>query len=382
MSTAQIKVLHLITSLDNGGIEHWLLRMSGEINRSHVQMDFCCKGATIGQLASQAEQLGAHVWHVPLSWKHHDYIRGLHQLLVEQSYDIVHNHMAVYAGIGSLVARQFAIPTIVSFHNMLHSPYAFSNPVLIYARELYGHASIRLACNSAKLVTGCSQSVVMTHVEKYGVPLDRTATLHYGVDILPTVKPQERETVRREIGGEKDAPMLVHVGRFVPQKNHVRIIDVAASVVKQRPDVVFVLVGDGPLRSDIEHAIAHRGLEHNVRLLGQRNDVQRILSAADIFFLPSHWEGLPVVALEAAAAGLPVVGADIPALQEAVINNVTGILVADDMTVGYTQALFNLIEDQDTRYQMGRKGYERIRHNFSTQKSAQSLIQTYEYCMQ
>jgi len=290
--------------------------------------------------------------------------------------------MAVYAGIGSLVARQFAIPTIVSFHNMLHSSYAFSNPVLIYARELYGHASIRLACNSAKLVTGCSQSVVMTHVEKYGVPLDRTATLYYGVDILPTVKSQERETVRREIGIKKDAPMLVHVGRFVPQKNHVRIIDVATSVVKQHPDAVFVLVGDGPLRSDIEHAIAHRGLEHNVRLLGQRNDVQRILSAADIFFLPSHWEGLPVVALEAAAAGLPVVGADIPALQEAVINDVTGILVADDMTVGYTQALFNLIEDQDTRYQMGRKGYERIRHNFSTQKSAQSLVQTYEYCMQ
>jgi glycosyltransferase involved in cell wall biosynthesis len=132
--------------------------------------------------------------------------------------------------------------------------------------------------------------------------------LYCGIDLEPFRQEVSREAVRQELGIPKDAPVVGHVGRFTPQKNHAFLLQIAAEVVKMRPDVRFLLVGDGPLRPQIEARARELGIAGNAIFTGVRSDVPRLmLGAMDAFIFPSLWEGLGLVVVEAQAAGLPCI---------------------------------------------------------------------------
>ena len=116
--------------------------------------------------------------------------------------------------------------------------------------------------------------------------------------------PRKREILRKELG-LNDEFVIGHVGRFMFQKNHEFLIDVFAEACKKKPHMVLLLIGDGPLRSAMEEKVRKLGLTDHVKFLGLRNDVQDLYNVMDIFVLPSHYEGLPVVGVEAQANGLP-----------------------------------------------------------------------------
>ena len=109
--------------------------------------------------------------------------------------------------------------------------------------------------------------------------------------------------LRRQLG-IKDELVMGHVGRFVKVKNHDFLIDVFAVVVKEKPDAKLILIGEGPLEHEIEAKVTRLSLEHNVLFLGVRSDVADLYNVMDIFVLPSFYEGLPVVGVEAQANGL------------------------------------------------------------------------------
>lgn len=115
---------------------------------------------------------------------------------------------------------------------------------------------------------------------------------------------RKREMLRKELGFT-DEFVIGHVGRFMFQKNHEFLIDVFVKAYKKNPHMVLLLIGDGPLRSAMEEKVKKLGLTDHVNFLGLRNDVQNLYNVMDIFVLPSHYEGLPVVGVEAQANGLP-----------------------------------------------------------------------------
>lgn len=115
-----------------------------------------------------------------------------------------------------------------------------------------------------------------------------------------------RTDVRAQLGLD-DAPVVGHVGRFSEQKNHRFLIDVYTELARLRPEVRLMLVGDGPLRPGVEGIVAERGLADRVLFLGDRKDVAALYQAMDMFLLPSLYEGLPMVGVEAQCAGLPLV---------------------------------------------------------------------------
>jgi glycosyltransferase involved in cell wall biosynthesis len=171
--------------------------------------------------------------------------------------------------------------------------------------------------------------------------------------------------------------VVLHVGRFAEQKNHLGVLAVFRGVLREVPAARLLLVGDGLLRPLVEDRIKGEGLGHAVRLLGVRGDVSYLMKQSDVFLFPSLHEGFGVVALEANAAGLPVVGSRIPGLLEAVVPEETALLheVADLDSL--TASVVRLLRDPGLSRRLAQAGRDRARRLFSQQASAARLRECY-----
>jgi glycosyltransferase involved in cell wall biosynthesis len=140
----------------------------------------------------------------------------------------------------------------------------------------------------------------------------RWRALLYAIDLTPFEGTVDRTSVRQELGIPANAFVLGHVGRFVAQKNHLFLLDLLAVLSRLDPSTVLLLVGDGPDRPDIEARASALGMRPRVLFTGVRDDVPRLMKGGmDVFALPSHFEGLGLVVVEAQAAGLPCVISDV-----------------------------------------------------------------------
>ena len=374
------RVLHLISGLGPGGLEMWLLSMLREVPRSRWGMDFCCKGPSAGPLATVARDLGAQVFHCPLGLNHVSFARMLRRILSERQYHILHNHLQVYSGFPIWVTRRQRIPVITSFHNIRFAPQTRVTclPIARQLRSLYAIISVNYALHHSDLVTGCSQGVLE------GLDLDRreipvpSRVLYYGVDVPQLATAEERASLRRSFDWPADSPLVLHVGRFLEQKNHLGLLAIFQRVLERVPTAKMLLVGAGLLRPAIEDTIARRGLSNTIRFLGLRDDVPSLMSKCDVFLFPSLHEGFGLVALEANAAGLPLVGSKIPGLEEAVKDGETALLhdVAD--TEGMAKSVVRIITDQQYAKRLGDAGRARVRESFSTEASAGRLLEIYD----
>jgi glycosyltransferase involved in cell wall biosynthesis len=371
----------LINWLTTGGIERWLLQMAAQIDRSVYAIDFCCKGTSTGELAYIAKEHGAQVWHLPLDAPHVRYLSGLRALIKKEGYELIHNHLAVYAGAPTILARAMSLPSIVSFHNTDHASDVLSSGPARAARAAYGEVSIRTAVQLADLVTGCSEGVSQAHIKRYGAPPARTRTLYYGVSVPTPLDTATRQHVRAGIGVGSQVPLIMHIGRMSPQKNHSGLLEIFRRTLHHLPDAMLVLVGDGPLRPEIEAQIAAANLQANVRVLGIRNDVEQLFGAADLLLLPSLWEGLGMVVIEAGAASVPSIGSDVPGIREAIVHGKTGLLAPAEDVDSFVKYVRLVFENPQLRHQLGQQAHQRVAAQFSREASARNVCALYDTCL-
>ncbi|AFY30778.1 glycosyltransferase family 4 protein [Calothrix sp. PCC 7507] len=375
-----LKILHLINSFNKGDVEKWLLYMLGEIPRIQYEIDFCCKGANLGVLAQVAQHLNAKVICCPLGINQAIFAQQLRQILQEGGYDILHNHLQIYSGLPVWVANQLGIPAITSFHkNNIGMQKPLNRLTIIrQMRSVYAEISVRYAVRHSHLITGCSQGVINSLDSQITKLPKRPCVLNYGIAIPDLSTPEERHAFRKSFGWLDNVPIILHVGRFIEQKNHLGLLSIFKLVLKHIPTAKLLLVGEGPLHTVIERSITQRQLDHAVYLLGAREDLPLLMSKCDIFLLPSLHEDLPVVALEANAAGLPVIGSKIPAMIEAVVDGKTAILhdVAD--IEGMAKSAIALLHNRQYCQQLGNAGRKWVTDNYSTSASAKQLMSIYD----
>lgn len=354
----------------------WLLSMLRAIPRDECAMDFCCKGAELGQLAPQARERGAKLFHCPLGPDHARFARQLRQIIVRGQYDLVHNHLEVYSALPVWLSRQLRIPVITSFHNTERAPQMgwAHLPVLRQLRSVYGWANIHYAVRYSDLVTGCSQGVLRSLPLSDAVP---SRVLYYGTEVPPIASNEERQAWRASFGWPPSTPVVLHVGRLIEQKNHGGLLRIMKEIVEKLPGARVLIVGDGPLRDSIEQSVRAQGLGDVVRLLGVRDDVPSLMSQSDLLLLPSLYEGFGLVALEANAAGLPVIGSNIPGLAEAIVHGETGLLFDVADLAGMAAAAVRVLQDDGYAHDLARAGRERVRCHFSVESSAMTLREIY-----
>lgn len=190
--------------------------------------------------------------------------------------------------------------------------------------------------------------------------------------VIPNGIPQgesahlDRASTRVELGIAPDDVMILSVGRLVYQKGHEYLVQAMHRLLPDFPRARAVICGEGPLRSQLEAQIERLGLARSVQLVGNRLDIDRFLRSADVFVLPSRWEGLPVALLEAMDAGLPVVATRVEGVEEVIQEESQGLLVPPEDARGLVDALWAVLADPDVRRKIGAAGRDRVRTGYRT----------------
>ncbi len=187
----------------------------------------------------------------------------------------------------------------------------------------------------------------------------------------------DRPAKRTALGASEDALLIGSVGRLAEQKGYRYLLEAAPAVLQRFPAARFLIVGEGPLRAELEAQAQALGISTQVIFAGGRGDIEELLPCLDLFVSPSLWEGLPAVILESMAAKVPVLATAIPGTQEIIAHGRNGWLVPPANPVALSQAILDLLADEDTRATLIQGGYETVQ-NFSMEKMAARYAVLYE----
>lgn len=211
-----------------------------------------------------------------------------------------------------------------------------------------------------------------------GVLRGRVRAVTHGID--PDAlrnRPEDRDAVRAELGAPPGTVVVLTVAHLRREKAHEVLVEAAAGVLRRHPDVLFVLAGHGPRRAELEELVERLGLGGQVRLLGYRSDVDRLLAAADVFCLSSRQEGLPLAYMEAATVGLPTVATRVGGLAEHVRHGEDGLLVPPEDPAALADAIGQLVADAGLRERMGAAA-ARSSGGFDVRAAVRELEAAYE----
>jgi glycosyltransferase involved in cell wall biosynthesis len=318
----QIRVLHTLGSFDPGGVETWLLNVLKYIDREQFHLDFCTFGPSPGLNAKEVEKLGGKILRCPKGANLWAFRNRFRQILREGHYDVVHSHVHLFSGALLRWAKAEGVPMRIAHshtsrddrsNTLLRGYYSGRMRSWIDQYATHGLAASRLA---AQQLFGADWEADR-----------RFRVLYYGIDLAPFQEPISREEVRAELGIPLDAPVVGHVGRFVAAKNHAFLVKIAGEILKMRPEVHFLLVGDGPLRRETEARARTEGIADRMHFAGSRTDVPRLMRGGmDVFLFPSIYEGFGLTLLEAQTAGLRCVVSDCVPNEIAVSNQFVDFL--------------------------------------------------------
>jgi len=356
--------------------------MFQETPRERHQIDFCCKTSIAGELVPVVQEHGAQVFHCPLRPDHVRFSRELERILRAGQYDVLHNHLATYSGLPVWVAKRTGIPVVTTFHSTHLLPLNpwLKLPGLRTLRSWYGCLSVGYALRNSDFVTTISKGVLRSFDPDGRRTGRRARVTYYGVHLPPRPRPGDRAAFRRGLGWPEETPITIHVGAFREAKNHSGVLAAFRGARARVPAAKLLLVGQGALRPDIERAIADLGLTQAVLSLGLRDDVPRLLGLCDVFLFPSLYEGFALAAVEANAAGLPVVGSDIPGLDEAVQDQETALLHRVDDTEGMADSLAELLTNRSLSKRLGEAGRARAASQFGMEVAMARWLEVYDEC--
>jgi glycosyltransferase involved in cell wall biosynthesis len=298
-----IKVLHVLFRLDPGGVETWLMQVLRNLDCQRFKIDFLVHTSQKGIFDDEATALGAKILICPESSRLWAYPNKFLTLVKENGpYQIIHSHLPL-SGFILFLARWTQIPIRI-YH--CHNDETIRRKKVSWRRRFFLCMSNRLIHRYATHGLAVSR---LTAFGNFGPDWEsdgRWQILPAINDPAPFMIPVNRRKIRGDLGLPDSAFVLGHVGRFMAQKNHDFLIDIAAEVCCRLPNAHFLLVGDGPLRPTMEDKVARLGLTRQVTFMGIRTDVPRLMRGAmDAFIFPSLYEGMGMVVLEAQAAGLP-----------------------------------------------------------------------------
>lgn len=371
MSQSQLRILHVVGTMNPGGLETWLLNVLAHIERDRFQFHFCVCGPETGIYAPEVERLGGTLLRCPKGADFWSFRRRFQTVLREGKYDVVHSHVFFFSGALLRWANQEGVPIRIA-----HSHNTDDGKPGSFSRRIYRRAMKSWINRYATHGLAASKLAAAELFGENWLADQRFQALYYGLDLLPFQQPFSRDHVRAELGIPKDAPVVGHVGRFDYSKNHRFFLEVAGTVLKYRPDTHFLLVGDGPLRPEIEVLARRMGLSRRVHFLGIRTDVPRLMLAAmDLFLFPSLHEGFGVCLLEAQAAGLRCVVSD--AIPEEVLR-VPDAVEFLPLSAGEDYWSTRVIQTLDAPRRKLAPALDRdLQYSFSTQRSMRELMSIY-----
>ncbi len=210
-----------------------------------------------------------------------------------------------------------------------------------------------------------------------GLPKEKVDVVYSGIDIKRFQNVKSNYLIS-ELGLNKDKLCIGNIAALAWHKDHRTLLEAARIVVDEFPRVTFLIVGDGPLRREIEILIKKLNLEEDVKLFGFREDIPEILSVLDLFVLSSTWEGLGTSLLDAFASRVPVIATNVGGIPEIVKDRVNGILVPPKNPSALAGAIISLLENRDFACQIAEEGFRLVKEKFSVDRMVEETRKIYD----
>jgi glycosyltransferase involved in cell wall biosynthesis len=375
MSTAPVKIAHMVLGLQVGGLEQVVLRLLERTDRSRYSPAVCVLDEP-GALALELRRLDVPLWVHPrgggLSVRA---IADLSRLLCREKVALVHTHNPTPHLYGALSAVVSAVRSAAG--------HRFARPRVIHTKHGRNTPSARRKVFANRLSSALSDRVVAVSEDARRVVLDiervdpaKVVTIVNGVDTC-LYRPADSPIAARERLGIP--PLGLHIGcvaRLSAEKDHETLIEAFALLHARRRNTHLTLIGDGDRRAVLQEHAFRRGLSSAVTFAGTRSDVASLLPAFDAFALASRTEGLSLTLIEAAATGLPIVATRVGGNAEVVEHAETGLLVTPGVPALFASALESLLRRPDRRA-MGARGRARAIEKFSVDRMARAYQDLY-----
>ena len=361
--------------MDRGGIENWLMHLLRRIDRSRYRMDFLVRSGQAGFYQDEVERLGSRM--IPCAghrnpWRYaHRFVDAVRSY---GPYDVVHAHLNRYNGMIMRLAARADVPVrIAHCHTDRRRTDEERSPngrayLTLMRRWIRRHATLKLAASrgAAEYLYGAAWATQPD-----------TSIVHCGLDVSVFATPGDPEPIRAALGVPPGALVIGHVGRLVREKNHDFLLSIAAAAMRLDRRLCLLLVGSGPLQSEISARARALGIAEKVIFAGSRDDVPALMrSAMDVFVFPSVFEGLPMALVEAQAAGLPCIVSDRVPCEADVVEPLIRRLSLDAPVADWASAL---LEVAGRRPMTAAEALGQVRvSNFNIECSLKAITQLYE----
>ena len=370
----RINVVHLVEWLEiGGGLETAVATMVRGLDRTRYKTRVWClnEGGTIAQeIASEGIEmkiLNLRNYHNPLN------IIRLAGRLRGESIHILHAH-SYFAGTFGRLAGLIAGVRVMFLHIQTSHQNRIKRHLIID----------RVLSRFTARIIACSETARSYLIDVEGIQKHRVVTVHNAVDLrrFHRVSQADVENLRRELGIESSTKVVCTIARLDPVKGLEYLLKAAALVANHIQDVKFLFVGRGPIEDELRKQADQLGLTEKVLFTGIRKDVPVVLSACDVFVLPSpEREGLPNVIPEAEACSKPVVATSIGGIPEAVIDGVTGFLVPPKDPQALADKILLLLRDPSLAKQMGKMGKDLCLQRFASETMIRKIDRLYLDCL-
>lgn len=359
-------VLHLIETGGPGGAERMMVQLAAGLGPEYDSEAALIRDSWLGTALKERG--------VPVTMLRHEPHRSfvlrdlatLHdivRLIRERQVTLLHTHEFFMNTVGLVASRLTGIPLVATVHGQNYYPDRF------HRRGSYG-----LVGRFAQQMVTVSQYVRRFLAERTGIPLDRIRVVPNGVPVDEEPSQEKVAALRKSLGLDQQSRVVVTVGSLYPVKGHTYLIQAALRIVRECPHVIFLIVGRGGLRGELEAQALRLGVTPYLRFLGHREDVRDLLAVSDVFVLPSLSEGMPLSVLEAMAAGVPPVATQVGGISEVIEDGKTGLLVPPRDSDALARSIATLLEDRILTKEIG----ESARHVVASRFSLTTMIQTYQ----
>ena len=373
-----MRILHVVGGMNRGGAETWLMNLLRLVDPVDYHMDFMVHTSDQATFNNEIRDAGSQVIPCLKPRDPIQHARNFRSVIREYGpYDVLHSHVHYYSGFVLWLGHSSGVQKLIA-HG--HTDTKDSEEKAGKQRRIYVNLMKRLISRYAVCGLAASKRAAEDLFGLDWTNDPRWRLLYCGIDLelfKQTVDPRQ---VRAEMGIPEKVFVVGHVGRFSEVKNHSFIIDIASEVAKTAVDVRLLLVGDGPLRPMIERKVENLGLRNKVIFAGARADVPRLmLGAMDACILPSLREGLPLVLIEAQAAGLPCIFSDFISEEADIVKHLVKRLAVDSPAAIWATAILDLQRNKPTPKDA--KAITVLEHSaFNIKSSAEELIKVYEGC--
>lgn len=370
-----LRILQVVGGMNRGGIETWLINVLRHIDRDRFQIDFLVHTTQPCAYDDEIRALGSRIipcLHSNQPWL---YARNFKQILRDYGpYDVVHAQLYLFSGLVLYIAHQEKVCTRIAHMHPLTDLHEKR-----FLRAIYQKIMTRLLSKYATHIIAPSKSSLKAFQAICNCSGKHNEILYNGIELSQFDREVDKRAVRQKFNLPVDKPIVIYVARFTAHKNHAQILRIADRMSKNGVNVYFVMVGShGELLNTLKEKVSER---NDMAMMVGVEDISELLKTADLFFLPSLEEGFGVVAIEAAAAGLPVVATDLPTIREACSPSHHPFMFPPNNDELACKNILSILENQELRKQLSADA-RKWATNFSIFSSIKQLVHLYENCTQ